>query len=584
MAELLFRRGTQSALNTIKDNKTAQDGTFYLTTDTGRIYAGIGSELVELNKSITTVSSVSNLPATGVEKGQFYYVEGNADGKAENTHGGNILAVYNGDSWVQINPDTDHYLLNSTSATSVTATTGVTNSATVTTTVQDTLNGRNGLNTARGAFSIEGNDNISVTVDGTKIKLAVADGALYKLNTATKTVGGSAGVSVNLVENPDATGAGTDAGNFTILSGDFTSVTRDASGNIKVEAKDPGIKDFSITANTGTTAGVKFEIKDANDTPHYKTLNVPVKLDGVSGEETVNIINGTYDLPVYTAGQTDAKIEAAILESHRSLDALRYQGLIADVATLNGIVNATKLSVSNGDVYKVSEDIDSGISTKFKTPAGAAITKLNKGDLIIFKGAENADGFLNAPTAEVVPSGDDQLIQGSVDATNNTMTVVDSMDPANKTGIKVIAGTSINVSSKKTNDILNTTITHADVTKDTAPNTTKVNVGLTSSGITDSETFTIVETVEANEQGHVTKITTREVTIADTHTDIKTVQNTIANVKDNNAAVTVTTGVSTVDAPTAFHNGSYTISGIGNVVARADGNSNVKLSLEWGTF
>jgi hypothetical protein len=60
MAELLFKRGTQAALA----NVTPQDGAFYLTTDTGRMYAGITlpgqttAKLVELNQSIIPVDTV----------------------------------------------------------------------------------------------------------------------------------------------------------------------------------------------------------------------------------------------------------------------------------------------------------------------------------------------------------------------------------------------------------------------------------------------------------------------------------------------------------------------------------------------
>ena len=51
MANILFKRGKHSALPT-----TAVDGAFYLTTDSHRLYAGIGDELVDLNKYIRTAA------------------------------------------------------------------------------------------------------------------------------------------------------------------------------------------------------------------------------------------------------------------------------------------------------------------------------------------------------------------------------------------------------------------------------------------------------------------------------------------------------------------------------------------------
>ena len=85
MANVMFKRGTQANLNTLINGNGDRfvDGSFYLTTDTNRLYvAQSASNLVELNKSISIVDSVANLPGnTGnpnakVEVGQFYYVTG----------------------------------------------------------------------------------------------------------------------------------------------------------------------------------------------------------------------------------------------------------------------------------------------------------------------------------------------------------------------------------------------------------------------------------------------------------------------------------------------------------------------------
>lgn len=108
MANVLFKRGLHSALPA---ENAATDGVFYLTTDTNRLYVGQGTKLVELNKSITVVDTIANLPAVAnVEVGQFYYVKGPNAG-ADNVQNGNILAVCVSDGttkrWVQVNPDTN---------------------------------------------------------------------------------------------------------------------------------------------------------------------------------------------------------------------------------------------------------------------------------------------------------------------------------------------------------------------------------------------------------------------------------------------------------------------------------------------
>ena len=107
MANVLFKRGLQANL----PESNIIDGAFYLTTDTNRLYIGNKTELVELNKSITVVESVSDLPKTGVEVGQFYYIAGENLHAGASDANGNILAVVtsivNGvPKWTQVNPDT----------------------------------------------------------------------------------------------------------------------------------------------------------------------------------------------------------------------------------------------------------------------------------------------------------------------------------------------------------------------------------------------------------------------------------------------------------------------------------------------
>lgn len=108
MANVGFKKGTQSNLNILMEQPLQiEDGTFYLTTDTHRLYIGqtINSTktIVPVNQGINIVEYISEeddnyqtdgtvLPTT-VEQGQFYYVS-NA----------NILCIGSGEHWVQINP------------------------------------------------------------------------------------------------------------------------------------------------------------------------------------------------------------------------------------------------------------------------------------------------------------------------------------------------------------------------------------------------------------------------------------------------------------------------------------------------
>lgn len=102
MANVSFKKGLSTALQTIRNNKTAVPGAFYLTTDTNRLYVGKDDNtLADLNKYILTVPSLAAAQQQpNLEAGDFVYIEDS-----------NILAVYhddgNGPHWVQINPDTD---------------------------------------------------------------------------------------------------------------------------------------------------------------------------------------------------------------------------------------------------------------------------------------------------------------------------------------------------------------------------------------------------------------------------------------------------------------------------------------------
>lgn len=111
MANVGFKKGTQSNLETLMGTPAnIEEGTFYLTSDTHRLYIGqMGAndtkEIVAVNQGIITVDYLTtsddgytsgDTTLDGIVtpiQGQFYYVI-NA----------NILCVRSGNNWVQINP------------------------------------------------------------------------------------------------------------------------------------------------------------------------------------------------------------------------------------------------------------------------------------------------------------------------------------------------------------------------------------------------------------------------------------------------------------------------------------------------
>lgn len=98
---VLFLQGTQEKLNGLMANGGAKEGAFYLTNDTHRLYIGRLAadnkvKPVAVNEGVVTVANIDNLPTSGVNVGEFYYVTN-----------GNILCVWSGNGFVQINADTD---------------------------------------------------------------------------------------------------------------------------------------------------------------------------------------------------------------------------------------------------------------------------------------------------------------------------------------------------------------------------------------------------------------------------------------------------------------------------------------------
>lgn len=95
---LQFKRGTQDALNTLRNRKEGIDGCFYLTVDTAsdnsttasKLYVGrADGSIVPVNQGIVNISNLETLKDATLNHsftaGDFAYVGQD-----------NILAVYNG--------------------------------------------------------------------------------------------------------------------------------------------------------------------------------------------------------------------------------------------------------------------------------------------------------------------------------------------------------------------------------------------------------------------------------------------------------------------------------------------------------
>ena len=529
MANIMFKRGLQANLP-----QTAVDGSFYLTEDTQRLYVGIGENNapVELNRTIRSVESLKALNELkgpvgsnandGVAVGDFYYVAGGA-----NSVSGNILAYCSAvdatgkPTWVQINPDTNTKLATSTSAVTKTAVTG---GVKVATSVQDT-EGR----TASGDFQIIGSENITVALVDGKIKISTPDGSdtTYEIKTQANSSKGTI-----LLDS-----TGTDSSiNIGGKNSDVT-VTSDDSGNITIGVADMRTKSIAVDAKP--TSGNGFDLKvDGMDVGDFDPT---IKL---GDNAAIHFVDGNATLPVYTKTEVDTKVSNSL----KTFDAMAYKG------TVTAADASTKLASTGnvGDTYKAASEIT--------TPV-----KANTGDLIIATGTDGA------VTWDVIPSGDDQTITGA--ATTSGISVSDQSGTLAE--ISVVEGNKIKVSNSTSGKKTTLTVGHEAITQP-AP---VAGDAVTQAAKTSAE-FTAITDITEDGFGHVTGITTKKLTVVDTHNDVSGVS---ALASGSNNKVETEISVSTTDGTTKT--GKFSIGAAADSIIKVTGSgSATTLALEWGSF
>lgn len=258
MANVGFLRGSQANLNTLMTGKTGiKEGSFYLTNDTNRLYFGkSATELVALNEGVITVAAIANLP-TGAdlsnEIGHFYYAT------AEN-----ILCVYNGQQWVQINPDTDTQVSSVSTAVAVAE-----NAATATTTLKFSRDGKN----------LDDTENKSATLKfvGADLVLTANGADGIKLTGDTYSIGSSAiagGVAIDLNRDnvADTTRKGK-IGSVNLKAGKAIKLERGTNGDITINATTEvgTIESNTFTVSqTGQVATIENAVKDSLATDPVK--------------------------------------------------------------------------------------------------------------------------------------------------------------------------------------------------------------------------------------------------------------------------------------------------------------------------
>ena len=271
MANVLFKQGTQASLDTIRFNKTAIDGSFYLTIDTHRLYIGRpDGDAVPVNEGVNTVATLDDLPQITAANapsyvGQFYYVSGS-----------NILCVYSASTqggavkggWVQINPNTDTHL--SDLKINITVENGV---ATVSTSITEADSANNGsADTTTRNFKVQGAGGI--TIGATE----VSDGNNDVLTITGDQYAIAAGTA-NSVTNEVPIELSSDGGHdssVTLKGGENVTLSKTNDGAIKIDATDTQI---ASATGANETSGFSVTVTDSAGNSEKATINTQI-VDG----------------------------------------------------------------------------------------------------------------------------------------------------------------------------------------------------------------------------------------------------------------------------------------------------------------
>ena len=624
MANVSFKRGLSTALSTV----AVEDGVFYLTTDTNRLYVGQGSKLAELNQSVTTYATWADMEASAPkQKGQFYYAIQE-----------NVLACYLPElnKWQQINPDhndNDDTYVSSLSVGS--ADKSETGKLKYTITVDQRTKHQGKAETTvtpniTGQLEISSEDLDAITPD---ITVGVASNAI-------------AGNDNGFVLKTTGTGADADT-NIAIVGGDNVNISRSGNGKtITIKSTDTNTT-YDLLSNAGD-ANITLHGSDNADRTVSFVGAQQIEVSGANEREiaikhkdspvTVGDYNSSIDgnkitVPSFTVNQqghiTSASTnELTIPTPHDTKTSITSVSAGDDgrISIVYAQDNEEHTVYSNADLYykitvdgntdtvinnqgslgtfysssKVDELIRQAAAnmnamtykgvvasdTFATTVAGAQKGDTYKangeivignqtaktGDLIIYKGDDLADGSAPANTDfDIIPSGDEIDSQFALSGTGNKIVLTNTTNK-NPAGSVSVSGSN-GISAKVTGNALSIEHTNA---------VSAGSVGESSNVSPAAGKSFKIPSISYDAQGHITSANNITVTLPKAVAIPKlsyagtTTQPTGVNRVTMSSSLTVGSAVKTY-SPSI---GSSTLK-----LSTSSTNSNdITIDLEWGSF
>lgn len=583
-AKVGFLTGAQSSIDTMLSkgaNAGAKHGYFYLTKDSHRLYVGNSDGSISaVNEGVQTVTYLGDLPnlQTAADKvaytGRFFYVQykDSTAGQVDSNIA-NILCVYNGSAWVQINANTDTHINSNTYTTS---TTGAT--ATITNAIGSTDGGSvtgkfeivtaGGLKIAKTAGATN-----SITITGDKFTLAAGDGATGEVKLNLTSANGQAGSSVTLKSDPSTT----------VLTRKDNVIT--ISGRVNAS--------LAVANATGGKTGFTVTVKD-NQGKTVTGSYDPIIKYGSKAQSSTKLVDGVFNINAYNKEEIDQLM--------RDLNAMEYRGTVG--------ANGTA-ATAWAELLKLPQKI--GYTYLFSSPITVNNAEHTTGTLAIARGTEYTAADLAAGTitkAELVGTiNPATLTWDFVESTNDTDTTYKLYTAAEGVGFKLrdssggnkgqikyagAGGLTVSQSLQGGVDISENkpaenviTITHNTVKRtdtETNPDKIKLSSQTPATHLNDTITIPVITGIKTNDQGHVTGVNTVNYELNDTATVITGMTSAASQNADGSIALKTKVTATSSSGKDMVQNGTATATIKSSSLTLGASGASVSIDMTWGEF
>lgn len=645
-----FKYGTQAKLNALISAQGAEPGCFYLTSDTQRLYVGkevlddegqpqihsdgaysgkIKAIPVSVNAGIQFVNSIDDLPRYGEDNekdshaGEFYYIPTD-----------NILCVYSGQQFVQINNNTNTYLIDEQDNFVLRDDDSNHTTELVLSLLQGDAAGGIPI---EDVITIKGDQGVQISSTSTNAEVQEGDTSFHKKIKELTITGDQYDISFDGLAGKQADSSLSDikikldsknsdhSSDVTLFPGKNVTFSTHGDENglngISIQAEDTTIDSISVRPMVDPETqendnGFVISIVDNNNIPTEGTFDPTISyMNNVAGTDKpqVHFINGNLDLPVYSS--------EALSEFEKALNAMTYKGTVGTTGGYaTGLIYDYKTEDAEnaeandeyyagtwrfvkdeaflenpkigdvflvvGDNFTIPEASDLSIGARTCTPGTLLIAHILNYDSSITEDANGRipDGYLDFDIVESTSDTDTQYkivqnAQQKVLTLQNTVTNV----PVNS--VKFNGTNKINIDAAQNStdtSLFELTFKHDKLASGEGKATAEDDG--TQSYLTDYS-ITAVTGLTLDEYGHVTGFSTKKHTVKDSNATLESLSNSASAA--NNVG-TITTSAVFKDANNMQKDvtaGSFTLNSQTLSISETAENSNgLTINLSWGTF